>query len=27
MAVDTGLSEFDVEQLYGILGVTRPECL
>lgn len=27
MAVDTGLSEFDVEQLYGILGVIRPECL
>ena len=27
MAVDTGLSEFDVDQLYGILGVTRPECL
>lgn len=27
MAVETGLSEFDVEQLYGILGVARPECL
>ena len=27
MATDAGLSAFDVEQLYGILGVTRPECL
>lgn len=27
MAVDTGLSEFDIAQLYGILGVARPECL
>ena len=27
MAVDSGLSEFDVTQLYGILGVSRPECL
>lgn len=27
MAVETGLYEFDVEQLYGILGVARPECL
>lgn len=27
MAIDAGLSEFDVEQLYGILGVARPECL
>ncbi len=27
MAVDYGLSQFDVEQLYGILGVERPECL
>lgn len=27
MAVETGLSEFDVEQLYGILSVARPEYL
>ena len=27
MAVCAGLSEFDIEQLYGILGVARPECL
>lgn len=27
MAVETGLSEFDVEQLYEILGVARPEFL
>ncbi|MDL2232372.1 tetratricopeptide repeat protein [Ruminococcaceae bacterium OttesenSCG-928-L11] len=26
-AVDAGLSDFDIEQLYGILGVPRPECL
>ena len=27
MADDAGLSVFDIEQLYGILGVERPECL
>ena len=27
MATDAGLSEFDITQLYGILGVARPECL
>ena len=26
-AINTGLSEYDIEQLYGILGVPRPECL
>lgn len=27
IAINAGLSEYDVEQLYGILGVPRPECL
>ena len=27
MATDAGVSEFDIEQLYSILGVQRPECL
>jgi tetratricopeptide (TPR) repeat protein len=27
MAVNAGLSDFDVEQLYAVLGVARPECL
>lgn len=27
MAADAGYSDFDVEQLYGILGVPKPECL
>lgn len=27
MAQQTGLSNYDVEQLYAILGVQRPECL
>ena len=27
MANDAGLSAFDIEQLYGILGVVRPDCL
>ena len=27
MAQGAGLSEYDVEQLYSILGVPRPECL
>lgn len=27
MATEVGLSLSDIEQLYGILGVTRPECL
>ena len=27
MAADAGVSEFDIEQLYSILGVQRPECL
>ncbi|MBQ7789073.1 MAG: hypothetical protein IJ398_05410 [Clostridia bacterium] len=27
MANDAGLSEADIEQLYSILGVARPECL
>lgn len=26
-AVDTGLSDYDIVQLYSILGVPRPECL
>lgn len=26
-AVDMGLSEYDIEQVYNILGVSRPECL
>ena len=26
-AIDTGLSEYDITQLYGILGVNRPDCL
>lgn len=27
MAVDAGLSEYDIEQVYNILGVSRPECI
>lgn len=27
MASDAGLSDFDIEQLYGVLGVARPDCL
>ena len=27
MAIDAGLSEYDIEQVYAILGVARPECL
>lgn len=27
MATDAGFSEFDVEQLFGILSVAKPECL
>ena len=27
MATDAGLSELDIDQLYGILGVSRPDCL
>ncbi len=27
MAIETGLSDFDIEQLYSVLGVSRPECL
>lgn len=27
MAHETGLSEYDITQLYSILGVSRPECL
>ena len=26
-AIDTGLSDYDITQLYGILGVNRPDCL
>ena len=27
MATDAGLSEFDVEQLFAILNVARPDCI
>lgn len=27
MAMDAGVSEFDIEQLYGIIGVARPDVL
>lgn len=27
MASDAGLSDFDIEQLYGVLDVARPDCL
>lgn len=27
MAADAGVSNYDIEQLYGILGVSRPDCL
>lgn len=27
MAVDAGLSDFDIEQLFAILGVARPDCI
>ena len=27
MAVDAGLSDYDIEQLFAILGVARPDCI
>ena len=27
MAVDNGVSEFDKEQLFSILGVPKPDCI